>query len=99
MRVVFQPIESPCVVEVEGRLCELWPVVVDVAIDGRRAPLRFAWDRHHRVLRVDERWEGRALLGDQEAKRRAAGVAREVLRRAAEVASGNEAESGHNRET
>lgn len=94
MQVVFQPIESPCVVEVEGRLQELWPVVVDVAIDGRRVPLRFAWDRHHRVLRVDERWEGRRLLGDAEAKRRAAILAREVLRRAAEAASEEGAPSG-----
>ncbi len=90
MQVVFQPIESPCVVEVEGRPREIWPVVVDVAIEGRRVPLRFAWDRYHRVLRVDERWEGRALLGDREAKRRAARLAREVIRRAAEAASGDE---------
>lgn len=87
MRVVFQQLTSPCVVSVEGELRELWPIVVDVSIGGRRVPVRFAWDRHNRVLRVDERWEGRALLGDARAIEQVSQLAREALSQAASHAS------------
>ncbi|MBX3248616.1 MAG: hypothetical protein KF901_15675 [Myxococcales bacterium] len=91
MRVVFERLDEPCVVRVPGpagpEVHELWPVVVDVAIDGDRLPMRFVWDRFARVLRVDERWPGRVKLGDARAAAEAARVAREALAAAAEHAS------------
>ncbi|MEM9072911.1 MAG: hypothetical protein AAGE52_30670 [Myxococcota bacterium] len=84
---MFQPLTSPLAVSVDGELREIWPVVVQLEIDGRPAPLHFAWDRYHRVLRVDERWAGRRLLGDRAATKRALSLARETLRRAADQAS------------
>lgn len=67
---------------------EIWPVIVDVAVRGERVPLQFAWDRHHRELWVDERWPGRKLLGDTEARKTAAKLARQALQAAATRASG-----------
>jgi hypothetical protein len=91
VRVVFRRIEDPCVATVDGERGverhELWPVIVDVVVRGERVPLRFAWNRFERVLWVDERWPGRALLGDAEARAVAAKLARETLRTAAERAS------------
>ncbi len=92
MHVVFQSLGepgSPVVVTADGELKEIWPVVVELTIAGKPAPLRFAWDRYHRILRVDERWGGRSQLGDIEAKRRCAEVALEVIKRAANAASEN----------
>ncbi|HJL04496.1 MAG TPA: hypothetical protein RMH85_12220 [Polyangiaceae bacterium LLY-WYZ-15_(1-7)] len=87
MRVVFQELPEPCVVEVDGEPREIWPVLVEHALGGQAVPFRFAWDRHHRLLRVDARWEARARLGDREAAALAGRLAREVLKRAAERAS------------
>lgn len=91
MRVIFRRIDDPCVVTVEGpgtvERHELWPVIVDVVVRGERVPLRFAWNRHHRELWVDERWPGRTLLGDLEARKRAATLARQALQAAASRAS------------
>ncbi len=87
MRVRFSPIEEPAYVLVDGEMREIWPTFVEVMVHERPTLLRFAWDRHERVLYVDERWEGRTLLGDAEAAQAAAGVAREALMKAAEAAS------------
>jgi hypothetical protein len=91
VRVTFRRIDEPCVVTVEGprgrEMHELWPVIVDVVVRGERVPLRFAWDRHHHELLVDERWPGRALLGDAEARKTAAKLAKQALQAAASRAS------------
>lgn len=87
MRVRFSPIEEPAYVLVDGEMREIWPTTVEVMVRQRPTVLRFAWDRHERVLYVDERWEGRSLLGDPEAAQAAAEIAREALLRAAEAAS------------
>lgn len=91
MRVSFRRIDDPCVVTVDGprgiERYEIWPVIVDVIVRGERVPLRFAWDRHHRELLVDERWPGRALLGDAEARKTAAKLAKQTLQAAASRAS------------
>ena len=90
MRVRFQTIETPCFIQRTGestelgesQFVEIWPVWVDLEINGHSAPLQFAWDRHHHMLYVDERWKGRELLGDPAAAQKAREVALEVLRRA-----------------
>lgn len=88
MRVRFQPIESPARVLVrengDERFEEIWPIQVELEIQGTPAPLHFAWDRYHGVLYVDERWRGRGLLGDLAAAEHAAMVARDVLQRSVE---------------
>lgn len=91
MRVVFERLGEPCVIRVLGpdgvEVHELWPVIVDVAIDGERIPMQFVWDRWGKLLRVDERWPGRAKLGDARAAAEAARVAKQALAAAAEHAS------------
>ncbi len=91
MRVRYAEIQEPAYVIVSDRGKErteaLWPVMVDVDVNGKNAPLRFAWDRWHQVLYVDSRWPGRELLGDAAGAHHAAAVARKVLQKAADRAS------------
>jgi hypothetical protein len=76
--------------EVDGsdRVHECWPTVVMHALDGAQVPLRFAWDRYHRVLYVDERWPALGRLPRGACEETAARLARRVMREAAERASG-----------
>ena len=77
------------VMEPDGRegVHECWPTVVMHALDGEQVPLRFAWDRYHRVLYVDARWPALGRLSRHACEETAARLSKKVMREAAERAS------------
>jgi hypothetical protein len=93
VRVSFVRIDGPvfCVrVDEPGAgesLRECWPTTVSHPFDGELLQMRFAWDRTHRVLYVDDRWPLLAKRPRPECEETAVRLARRVLREAAERAS------------